>query len=165
MKITFFLLLAVFTVASLHGEVSSAWCQDGKPLANTPNMKSKNGLGEPLHLTQSSQSVTTGDAAATLKMLQGKWQALNDKSDFLVFENNHRKEIAGGETEWDDEIFVLSDKPMQEGREVSDHAPEKAGFIYCQKDDMCWAIVELTAKKLSLVYVGHGRVLEYRRVK
>lgn len=111
-------------------------------------------------------SAATGDeAASNLKMLQGKWQAVDDKSDFLVFENNHRKEKAGGETEWDDEVFVLTDKPMREGKQVSDHKAVKAGFIYCEKDDMCWAIAELTARKLSLVYMGRGRVLEYRRVK
>jgi len=39
-----------------------------------------------------------GDVAATnLKMLQGKWQAVDDKSDFLVFENNHRKENYPGQ--------------------------------------------------------------------
>jgi len=108
----------------------------------------------------------TADVAATnLKMLQGKWQAVDDKSDYLVFENNHRKEKAGGETEWADDVFVLTDKPIRDGKEVSDHEAVKAGFIYCAKDDMCWAITELTAKKLSLVYMGRGRVLEYRRVK
>ena len=108
---------------------------------------------------------TCNEVATNLKMLQGKWQAVDDKSDFLVFENNHRKEKAGGETEWDDDIFVLTDKPMREGKQVSDHEAVKAGFIYCEKDDMCWAITELTAKKLVLVYMGRGRVLEYRRVK
>jgi len=109
-------------------------------------------------------AATGNEAETNLKMLQGKWQALNDKSDFLVFENNHRKEKAGDMTEWDDEVFILKDKPMREGKEVSDHETVKAGFIYCEKDDMCWAIVELTAKKLGLVYMGHGRVLQYRRV-
>jgi len=108
----------------------------------------------------------TGDEAATnLKMLQGKWQAVDDKSDFLVFENNHRKEKGGGETQWDDDVFVLTDKPMRDGKAVAGHEAEKGHFIYCAKDDMCWAIAELTAKKLVLVYVGRGRVLEYRRVK
>ncbi|MEI6494228.1 MAG: hypothetical protein WCO94_16910 [Verrucomicrobiota bacterium] len=110
-------------------------------------------------------AATGNEAATNFKMLQGKWQAVNDKSDFLVFEDNHRKEIAGDMKEWDDDVFVLSDKPMREGKEVSDHEPVAAGFIYCEKDDMCWAIVELTAKKLGLVYMGQGRVLEYRRVK
>jgi hypothetical protein len=109
-------------------------------------------------------AATCNGAATNLKMLQGKWQAVDDKSDFLVFENNHRKEKAGGETEWDDEVFILKDKPMREGKEVSDHEAVNGGFIYCEKDDMCWAIVELTAKKMGLVYMGRGRVLEYRRV-
>jgi len=61
-------------------------------------------------------AATGDDAATNLKMLQGKWQAVNDKSDFLVFENNQRKEKAGGETEWDVDVFVLTDKPMNDGK-------------------------------------------------
>jgi len=119
-----------------------------------------------LNAKDKNSGAATGDeSATTLKILQGKWQAVDDKSDFLVFENNHRKEKAGDMTEWDDEVFVLTDKPMREGKPVSDHEAVKAGFIYCEKDDMCWAITELTAKKLVLVYMGRGRVLEYRRVK
>ncbi|MEI6033040.1 MAG: hypothetical protein WCS65_02015 [Verrucomicrobiae bacterium] len=105
------------------------------------------------------------DAGINLKMLQGKWQAVDDKSDFLVFENNHRKEKGGGETEWDDEVFVLTDKPMRDGKEQDTLAKEKARYIYCEKSDMCWAIEELTAKKLVLIYMGRGRLLEYRRAK
>ena len=111
-------------------------------------------------------SAATGDEAATnLKMLQGKWQAVDDKSVFLVFENNHRKEIAGGMKQWDDDVFVLTDKPMSDGKAVAGHEAQKGHYIYCEKDDMCWGIEELTAKKLVLVYTGRGRVLEYRRVK
>ena len=109
---------------------------------------------------------STGDEVSTnLKMLQGKWQAVDDKSVVLAFENNHRKEKSDGMKQWDDEAFVLTDKPMSEGKEVPGHKAEKAHFIYCEKSDMCWAIEELTAKKLLLMYMGRGRLLEYRRVK
>ena len=114
---------------------------------------------------QNTGAATGANAATNLKMLQGKWQAVDDKSDFLVFENNHRKEKGEGMKQWDDEVFVLTDKPMSDGKPVAGHAAEKGHFIYCEKDDMCWAIEELTDKKLVLVYMGRGRLLEYRRVK
>ena len=108
---------------------------------------------------------TADDAATNLKMLQGKWQAVDDKSDFLVFENNHRREKGGGDPKWDDEVFVLTDKPMRDGKEQDTLVKEKAHFIYCEKSDLCWGIAELTAKKLVLVFKsGRGSMLEYRRV-
>ena len=54
-KITICFLIAVLFGASLHGEDSTAWRKDGKPAADTPNMKSKNGFGAQLYLTQSAQ--------------------------------------------------------------------------------------------------------------
>ena len=109
----------------------------------------------------------TGDeAAANLKMLQGKWQAVDDKADFLVFENNHRKEKGEGMKQWDDEVFVLTNKPMEDGKAIPGHKAEKARFIYCEKSDLCWGIAELTAEKLVLVSKrGSGRAQEFRRVK
>jgi len=32
------------------------------------------------------------------ELLQGKWQAVNDKTNFLVFDKNKRKEISKGMT-------------------------------------------------------------------
>ena len=55
MKITICFLIAVLLGASLHGEDSTAWRKDGKPAADTPNMKSKNGFGAQLYLTQNTQ--------------------------------------------------------------------------------------------------------------
>ncbi len=31
---------------------------------------------------------------SNLELLQGKWQSTDDKTNFLVFEDNHRKEIS-----------------------------------------------------------------------
>ncbi|MEI6494227.1 MAG: hypothetical protein WCO94_16905 [Verrucomicrobiota bacterium] len=53
MKITVLLLVAILLGASLHGEDSTAWRRDGKPVDDTSNMKSKKGFGAQLFLTQS----------------------------------------------------------------------------------------------------------------
>ena len=55
MKITILFLTAVLFGTSLHGDDSTAWRRDGKPVADTPYMKSKKGFGAQLHLTQSPQ--------------------------------------------------------------------------------------------------------------
>jgi len=55
MKITICFLVAVLFGASLLGDDSTAWRKDGKPVADAPNMKSKNGFGAQLYLTQSTQ--------------------------------------------------------------------------------------------------------------
>jgi len=55
MKITICFLVAVLFGASLHGEDSTAWRKDGKPAADTSNMKSKKGFGAQLYLTQNAQ--------------------------------------------------------------------------------------------------------------
>jgi len=111
-------------------------------------------------------AATGNEAANNFKMLQGIWQSVDEKSVFLAFENNHCKEKAGSDPEWDDEVFVLTDKPMRDGKEQGTLVKEKASFIYCEKSDLCWGIAELTAEKLVLVSKrGSGRAQEFRRVK
>ncbi|MEI6072661.1 MAG: hypothetical protein WCS31_12765 [Verrucomicrobiae bacterium] len=55
MKTVIYFLICVLFGASLLGEDSTAWRQDGKPVADTPHMKSKNGFGAQLFLTESAQ--------------------------------------------------------------------------------------------------------------
>jgi len=120
-----------------------------------------------LNAKDKNNGASAGNAAATnLKMLQGIWQSVDEKSVYLAFENNHCKEKAGSDTEWDDEVFILTDKPMRDGKEQDTLVKEKANFIYCEKSDLCWAIAELTARKLVLVNKrGSGKAQEFRRVK
>ena len=51
---------------------------------------------------------------ATMELLQGTWQHVEDPTNYLVFDKNLRKEIAGGMSEWDAEAFILSDKCLNE---------------------------------------------------
>ena len=43
------------------------------------------------------------DKRSNYELLQGKWQNTDDKTNFLIFEKNHRKELAEGMEELDDE--------------------------------------------------------------
>jgi len=71
MKTAFYFLISVLFGASLLGNDSTAWRKDLKPVADTPNMKSKNGFGAQLYLTQSTQFFEDWNKPGTpnLKML------------------------------------------------------------------------------------------------
>ncbi len=47
---------------------------------------------------------------STRELLQGKWQSMDDSSNFLIFNSNQRKEISNGMNTWEIESYVLSDK-------------------------------------------------------
>ncbi len=55
MKSLSLFLLIVLPVSFLVAQDTNAWRQDGKTIADTPNMKSKNGFGAQLFLTESAQ--------------------------------------------------------------------------------------------------------------
>ena len=55
MKIPLCFFITALFGASLLGNDPTAWRKDGKPVADTPNAKSKKGFGAQLYLTQSPQ--------------------------------------------------------------------------------------------------------------
>jgi hypothetical protein len=99
------------------------------------------------------------------ELLQGKWQSDEDKTNFLVFDKNHRKEIAKGSDGWDDEEFILSDRCMNKGNSADNEPREKDNYISCKESDLCWYILSVSSKKLTLQYMGRGNTLIYTRVK
>lgn len=102
-----------------------------------------------------------------LELLQGKWQSIDDKTNFLIFENNHRKEanIIKGKGDWDDEEFILSDKCINDSDKDIELGKEKDKYISCLESDLCWYIVSIDEKTLSLSYMGRGNTLTYKKVK
>ena len=83
------------------------------------------------------------------ELIQGKWQNMDDKTNFLVFDKNERKEIAKG-TKWDVELFSLSDKCLNEsGFEV-----ETDKYISCKLSDLCWYVEYIDEDQLVLIYMG-----------
>lgn len=101
----------------------------------------------------------------TLYLLQGKWQHIEDKSNYLVFEGNYRKETADGMTAWDKEEFSLSDKCLNESDRDNVIEKEEAKYISGIKSDLCWYIIEVDEENLMLSYMGRGNTLTYKRVK
>ena len=102
---------------------------------------------------------------STNELLQGKWQSLDDKTNFLVFDKNQRKEIAKGMSNWDMEPFTLSNKCLIESDKEMTGEPEKDKYISCVKSDMCWYIISINKDFLELSYTGRGNTLKYKRVK
>jgi hypothetical protein len=90
------------------------------------------------------------------QLLQGKWQSLDDKTNFLVFTKNLRKEIAHGMDSWDVEKYTLS-----KGSGNSTYINQ----VIDNKNVSIWGIESLNSKELTLVYLGRGNYLKYRRVK
>ena len=145
-KFTFFLnAMAFILLTSCHNNAG----------VNTSNGENKT----------DSTANSTAKPTSNFDLLQGKWQSSDDKTNFLVFEKNHRKEIADGMKNWDDEEFTLSDKCGNETNKSDNLPKEKDTYISCLKSDLCWHIETLTADKLVLTYMGRGNTLIYNKVK
>ncbi|TKK70186.1 hypothetical protein FC093_05400 [Ilyomonas limi] len=118
-----------------------------------------------LKQSENIDSISSLEKSSTLHLLQGRWQQVEDKSNFLVFDKNHRREIADGMDKWEDEIFVLSDHCLNESNSVSNEPKEKDKYISCKESDLCWYITSLDSNYLILTYLERGNELIYKRVK
>ena len=112
------------------------------------------------------KNTPTPNTTITNELLQGKWSSPDDKMNFLMFENNLRKESSDGMKTWDEEVFVLSGKCLNESDKENEMGTiENATYISCLDSDLCWSIVEVNKDFLTLIYMGRGNTLKYRRVK
>ena len=108
---------------------------------------------------------TTFDKKSNYKLLQGKWQNEEDKTNYLVFDKKLRKEFAEGMDKWDEEEFIISDNCLNEYNKSSTNPNDKDSYITCKDSDLCWYIMSLTYDRLTLQYLGRGNTLTYTRVK
>jgi hypothetical protein len=98
------------------------------------------------------------------ELLQGKWQSMDDSSNYLIFDSKLRKELGNGMNNWEIETYVLSDRCLNNSDLEAISEVESESYIYCVKSDMCWYIVNLDSENLVLSYVGRGNTLKYKRV-
>jgi len=98
------------------------------------------------------------------ELLKGKWVHEDDKTNFLVFEKNIRKEIAGGMNSWDEEEFILSNSCLNESNLSDKSTKEKDCYISCKNSDLCWYIMSISEDRLTLQYQSRGNLLIYNRV-
>ena len=90
------------------------------------------------------------------KLLQGKWQSVDDKTHFLIFTNNLIKQTASGMDGWDATQYTLSKGLRNEifiNRIIDNKKRRDFGIEY------------LDSKELTLVYLSRGNSLRYKRVK
>lgn len=97
-------------------------------------------------------------------LLQGKWQSLDDKTNYLVFDKTQRREIAGS-SNWDSTPYTLSSKCLNDSDKEMAIEPEKDKYISCIQDDLCWYILTINKDFLTLSFTGRGNTLKYKRVK
>lgn len=164
-KIYYFAILVLFSACLMN-------CGGGnstKTTADTTNNELKQPSDSSISDKTGAADATKSDVGhkSTFELLQGKWQSTDDKTNFLVFEKNHRKEanIVNGKGNWDDEVFVISDKCKNETDKNEEVDAEKDKYISCAKSDLCWYILKLDDTTLSLSYMGRGNTLTYKRVK
>jgi hypothetical protein len=99
------------------------------------------------------------------KLLQGKWQSLDDKTNFLVFTKNLRKETAAGMDGWYTGRYVISNKCINESDKKNVSKPETGRYLSALDDDLCWYIDELNSRNLTLIFIGRGNYLRYKRIR
>lgn len=99
------------------------------------------------------------------ELLRGKWQSTDDKSNYLEFTENLRREIADGMENWDEENYALSSQCENETDKNSVGDKNEQRYISCIKSDLCWYIDNVDANNLTLVYMGRGNKLTYTRTK
>jgi len=105
------------------------------------------------------------DDISVKELIQGKWQSVDDRTNFLVFDKGERKEIGGGMKTWEAEEYILSNKCLNESEKENGFEPETDKYISCKESDMCWYIVSINNNFLTLSYMGRGNTLKYKRVK
>ncbi len=110
-------------------------------------------------------TIEKANASSVIELIQGKWQSLNDKTNFLMFDKNDRKEISYGMKTWTKEKFELSNKCLNETDIDNGIELEKDKYISCKESDMCWYIEYINKDFLTLNYMGRGNTLRYKRVK
>ncbi len=115
-------------------------------------------------ITAQTKNTTIATQATIKQMLQGKWQSVDDKKNYLMFEGDKRKEMTVGFTGWDEETIVVADQCMNE-LDKDNGMKEKDRFISSAQSDMCWYIVNINKEYLTLSYMGRGNTFKYRKVK
>jgi hypothetical protein len=137
-------------------------CCSGK----NPNPQASGKMSDSVKSSRSANTnMETKPSKSNFELLQGKWQSTDDKTNILVFEKNHRKEISEGMDKWDVEEFILSDRCMNESNKNMEVEKEKDRYISVLKSDLSWYIIKLSSDTLSLSYMGRGNTLTYKKVK
>ena len=92
-------------------------------------------------------------------LLIGKWQSTDDENHFVEFTKDARIETYGDYE--DTERYSISNS-CKNGGEIESN---KDNYISGWMSELCWYIISVDDKNLSLSFVGRGNTLNYKRIK
>ena len=92
-------------------------------------------------------------------LLIGKWQSTDDENNFVEFTKDARIETYGDYE--DTERYSISNS-CKNGGEIEYN---EDNYISGWMSELCWYIISVDDKNLSLSYVGRGNTLNYKRIK
>jgi hypothetical protein len=91
-------------------------------------------------------------------LLIGKWQSTDDENNFVEFTKDARIETYGDYE--DTERYSISNSCKNGGEIESNEDNYISGWM----SELCWYIISVDDKNLSLSYVGRGNTLNYKRI-
>jgi len=92
-------------------------------------------------------------------LLIGKWQSTDDENNFVEFTKDARIETYG---DYEDiERYSISNS-CKNGGEIESN---EDNYISGLMSELCWYIISVDDKNLSLSFVGRGNTLNYKRIK
>jgi hypothetical protein len=91
-------------------------------------------------------------------LLIGKWQSTDDENNFVEFTKDARIETYGDSE--DTERYSISNSCKNGGGIESNEDNYISGWM----SELCWYIISVDDKNLSLSYVGRGNTLNYKRI-
>ena len=91
-------------------------------------------------------------------LLIGKWQSTDDENNFVEFTKDARIETYGDYE--DTERYSISNS-CKNGGEIESN---EDNYISGLTSELCWYIISVDDKNLSLSYVGRGNTLNYKRI-
>ena len=92
-------------------------------------------------------------------LLIGKWQSTDDENNFVEFTKDARIETYG---DYEDiERYSISNS-CKNGGEIDSN---EDNYISGLMSELCWYIISVDDKNLSLSFVGRGNTLNYKRIK
>ena len=92
-------------------------------------------------------------------MLIGKWQSTDDENNFVEFTKDAKIETYGDYE--DTERYSISNSCKNGGEIESNEDNYISGWM----SELCWYIISVDDKNLSLSFVGRGNTLNYKRIK
>ena len=92
-------------------------------------------------------------------LLIGKWQSTDDENNFVEFTKDARIETYG---DYEDTKRYSISNSCKNGGEIESN---EDNYISGWMSELCWYIISVDDKNLSLSFVGRGNTLNYKRIK